>query len=362
MKRVSFMKLFIPGPVSVRKDVLDVMASSIISHRTSDASLLQKNISEKLQKLWNTDNAILLSTSSGSGLMEGAIRSLTKKRAAVFSSGVFGRRWHDMARFNNVACDIFENEWGKTVDPLRIREVLKTGKYDVFTITHNETSTGVMNPIYEVGEVAKDFPDILFLADTVSSSAGVKIDVSKCGADLVLTSSQKCLGLPPGFSMCCVSQKALERAKEVEFRGWYFDILALYKFTKDHDYQYPSTPSVSHMMALDYQLDYIFNKEGIENRYKRHEDMAKATRAWAKKYFDLFPAEEVCSNTITCVKNTRNVDIANLNKELEKRGMLISNGYADLKDITFRIGHMGDTSMEDMEELFYNINDILKLK
>lgn len=355
------MKLFIPGPVTVRPEVLEKMSSPVIGHRTKEASNLQRSIEEKMQKIWHTKNTVLLSTSSGSGLMEGAVRSLTKRRCAVFSSGVFGRRWYDMCRFNNVAADMYENKWGETVDVEQVREVLKTGKYDTITVTHNETSTGVMNPISEIGEVVKEFPDVVYLVDTVSSTAGVDINVDKIGADLVLTSSQKCIGLPPGFSICAMSEKVVERAKTVENRGWYLDLLALYNFSKEHDHQYPTTPSVSHMLALDYQLDYILNVEGLENRIKRHKEMADYTRAWAKKHFDLFAREEVCSNTVTCVKNTRNINVPKVNEELAKRGMIFANGYADLKDITFRIGHMGDTTLEDMKELFGNIEDILGL-
>ena len=161
-------KLFIPGPVDVREDVLLKMATPQISHRGKEASALQRSISEKLKKVMYTENEILLSTSSGSGLMEGAIRSCTRKRAAVFSVGAFGDRWYKMAQGNNVPADIFKSELGKPTTPEMVEEALATGKYDLITITHNETSTAIMNPVEEIAAVIKKYPDVIFCMDAVS--------------------------------------------------------------------------------------------------------------------------------------------------------------------------------------------------
>jgi len=281
-------KLFIPGPVEVRDDVLQKMATPMIGHRTKDASALQRRITEKLQKLMYTGNMILLSTSSGSGLMEGAVRSCTVKRAAVFSVGAFGDRWYKMAVSNNVPADLFPSEPGKPTTPEMVDKALATGKYDLITITHNETSTGVMNPVEEIAEVMKKYPEVVWCMDTVSSLGGVKIEVDKLGVDICITSTQKCLGLPPGMAICSFSEKAREAAKKVQFRGTYLDLLELYEYIIKKDYQYPSTPSLSHMFALDYQLDRIF-EEGLENRFARHLEMAGIVRAWAKEKFALFP-------------------------------------------------------------------------
>ena len=354
-------KLFIPGPVDVREDVLSKMSLPQISHRTKDASDLQRRISEKMQRVWKTEEQILLSTSSGSGLMEGAIRSCTAKRAAVFSIGAFGKRWYEMGIANGVEADLFESKMGEATDSKAIDQALKSGKYDLITITHNETSTGIANPIEEIAEVIKKYPDVVFCVDMVSSAVGHEVKLDELGIDIAITSSQKCLGLPAGLSICSFSKKAIERAKMVKNRGYYLDLLKLYNYIVKKDYQYPSTPSLPHMFALDYQLDYILNIEGLENRYKRHLDMAEMVRAWAREKFDLLGDERYLSRTVTAISNTRNIDVSELNNELKKRGMMISNGYGDLKDKTFRIAHMGDTQIHDIEELLKNINDILKI-
>ncbi|MDD4550232.1 MAG: alanine--glyoxylate aminotransferase family protein [Syntrophomonadaceae bacterium] len=353
-------KLFIPGPVDVKPEVLEKMATPMMGHRTKDASALQRRISDKLRTLLYTNEEILLSTSSGSGLMEGAVRSCTLKRAAVFAVGAFGKRWFEMAQSNNVPADLFEVEWGQPTTPQQVDEVLSTGKYDLITITHNETSTGIMNPVEEIAEVMKKYPDVVYCLDAVSSAAGTKIEVDKIGVDICITSTQKSLGLPPGLAICTFSKKAIERAKQVPNRGFYFDLLKLYEYIQKKDYQYPSTPSLSHMFALDYQLDLIM-EEGMDNRFNRHIEMAEYVRDWARKNFAIFGKEKYLSNTLTTITNTKDISVADLNKKLGERGFQISNGYGKVKDKTFRIAHMADHKLDEVKELLTNIDDILGL-
>lgn len=353
-------KLFIPGPVEVRSDVLEKMATPMIGHRSKNASELQHRISDKIRQVFYTQEEILLSTSSGSGLMEGAVRSCTLKRAAVFSVGAFGKRWFEMAQANNVPADLFEVDWGQATTPQMVEEVLSTGKYDLMTITHNETSTGLMNPVKEIAAVAKKYPEVVYCLDAVSSMGGTKIEVDQLGVDICITSTQKSLGLPPGLAICSMSGKAVERAQQVPHRGYYLDLLALYDYIQKKDYQYPSTPSLSHMFALDYQLDLIL-KEGLDNRFRRHQEMADYVRDWGRHNFGLFADERYLSNTVTTFNNSRGIDVAALNQELGRRGFQISNGYGKLKDQTFRIAHMAECTLEEIKELIAHIDDILKL-
>ncbi|MEI6131907.1 MAG: alanine--glyoxylate aminotransferase family protein [Bacillota bacterium] len=353
-------RLFIPGPVEVRNDVLEKMSTPMIGHRSKDASNLQRSISEKMQKLMYTENAILLSTSSGSGLMEGAVRSCTTKRAAVFSIGAFGDRWYKMAVANGVPADKISSELGSPTTPQMVDEALATGKYDLITITHNETATGVTNPTDEIAEVMKKYPDVVWCLDAVSSLGGTKIEVDKLGVDICIASTQKCLGLPPGMAVCSFSPKAIEASKKVPNRGLYFDLLEIYEYILKKDFQYPSTPSLSHMYALDFQLDRILD-EGLDNRFERHTVMANRVREWAKQHFELLADEKYASNTVTCIKNTISFDVSALNKALGEKGCVISNGYGALKDLTFRIAHMADTSLEEINSLLADIDDILKL-
>ncbi|MCK5761657.1 MAG: alanine--glyoxylate aminotransferase family protein [Candidatus Izimaplasma sp.] len=354
------LQLFIPGPVNVEPDVLEKMATVQIAHRSKTATELQKRISKNLQILMSTEDTIILSTSSGSGIMEMAIKSCTKKRAAVFSVGAFGDRWYDMAVTNHVPADKFKSEPGMPTTVQMVEDALETGLYDVVTVTHNETSSGLMNHVYEIGQVIKRYPDVLFLVDAVSSLGGAKVEVDKSNIDICITSTQKCLGLPPGLSIASVSERAYERAKTVEFRGFYLDLVNVVNRVKKN-YQYPSTPSTPHMWALDYKLDKIINVEGLENRFKRHENLSLIVREWAEKHFELFAKDGYRSHTVTTIMNTRGFDIENLNNELTKRGFLISNGYGSLKNKAFRIAHMADRQEKELLQLLKEIEDIWNL-
>lgn len=353
-------KLFIPGPVEVKPEVLTKMATPMIGHRGSGASALQRSISEKLQQVFTTSAAILLSTSSGTGLMEGAVRSCTAARAACFSVGAFGKRWYEIAQNNGVPADCFEVPWGQANTAEQLETALSSGKYDLMTITHNETSTGVMNPLGELSSLWKRYPEVVVCVDAVSSMGGTYIPVDDWGIDICITSSQKALGLPPGLAMCSFSPKAIARAGQVEHRGFYFDLLALYDYIQSKDFQYPSTPSLSHMFALDYQLDCIL-QEGLEQRYARHREMAAVVRAWAREHFALFAEEKYLSDTLTTITNTRNVDVSALNQALGQRGWQISNGYGKMKDKTFRIAHMADATVGEIRALLADMDDVLGL-
>lgn len=331
-----------------------------MGHRSKEASALQRSISDKLRQLFYTQNEIIVSTSSGSGLMEGAIRSCTSRRAAVFSIGAFGDRWFKMAQANGVPSDIFKSELGQITTPEMVDQALATGQYDLVAITHNETATGVTNPCDEIAEVIKKYPNVIWCLDAVSSAGGMKIEVDKLGIDICITSGQKALAVPPGIAVCTMSSKAYERTAQVPNRGLYFDLKELYDFVQQKDHQYPSTPTISHMYALDFQLDRIL-AEGLENRWARHAEMADYCRAWAREYFDLFSDKAHLSNTLTVIANTRGISVSELNKKLGERNKEISNGYGSLKEKCFRIAHMGELTLDDIKEVTSDIEDILGL-
>ena len=358
---MEFKKLFIPGPTQVHPDVLAKMATPMIGHRSADASELQRNITTKMQKLMYTQNKIVLSTSSGTGLMEGAIRGSTLKKAIVFSVGSFGKRWWELANLNGVEADLHEETPGDPTMPETVNNYLKTGKHDTVAITHNETSSGIMNPIESLSEVITRYPDVVWMLDTVSSLGGVKIEVDRLGIDICITSSQKALALPPGMAIASVSDKAIERFDKVGSKGWYLDFKTMIRFIKEKDFQYHCTPSLSHMFALDFQLDRI-EKEGLENRFIRHIEMGEYMVNWGSHFFEMFCKPGFESMTASCIKNTRKIDVPQLNRDLGKKGMIIANGYGPLKDKTFRIAHMGELTLKDMEELTSNMEEILSLK
>lgn len=350
-------KLFIPGPVEVHPDILEAMTFPMIAHRGKDYEALHKNVKDKLQRLLFVDKNVFISTSSSTGVMEGGARCLIEKKGLCMACGAFSERWYEIAIGNGKDTDLVAVEWGNGIHPEMVDKQLSTGKYDAMLIVHNETSTGVMNPLEEISKVMKKYPDVMFLVDCVSSMAGVKIEPAKWGIDLCLAGVQKAFGLPPGIAVMYVSDRALEKAKNIKNRGFYFDLVKFKSY--DDKNQTPETPSISHIAALDCQLERMF-KKGIENVFRETEEKAKFVRAWARKSFDLFPEKGFESVTLTSVKNTLGIDVADLNKYLATKGMVISDGYGKVKGKSFRIAHMADITVEDLKTVTGHIDDYLK--
>jgi len=352
-------KLFIPGPTEVRQDILDAQAKPLIGHRMKSFTELYTGIISKLKELLQTKNFVTVLTASGTAFMEGAIRNCVNKDVLCCVNGAFSERWFKIAQKCDRNPDAITLDWGKAIKPEMIEEKLKSKKYEAVTVVQNETSTGVRAPIEEIAKVMKNYPDILLFVDTVSSLMGDKIEIDELGIDICLASTQKAFALPPGLAVCSISDKALKKAETVKGRGHYCDFVGIKDYF-DKKGQTPSTPAVTLMYALDNQLDKI-KAEGMDNRYKRHVEMAHYVQDWAKKNFSLFAEPGYESVTVTCINNTKKISVADLNTELGKRGFAISNGYGKLKEQTFRIAHMGDLTLDEIKELIDNINEILKI-
>jgi aspartate aminotransferase-like enzyme len=280
------------------------------------------------------------------------------KKVLACINGAFADRWYDVAVSNGKDVEKLAFEWDEPINPDRVAATVKNGGFEALTIVHNETSTGMQNPVKEVADAVRTVvPDTLILVDAVSSLGGAKIETDAWGLDMVLTSSQKALALPPGLALAAVSDRALEKAENVENRGWYFDLLRLEKHRmKDST---PATPPMSLIFAFDRQLDRIL-AEDIENRFTRHSAMAKHVHEWAEAQgLSMYAPEGFRSQTVTTIKNDRGIDISDLNIFLKQRGMRLANGYGPLKNITFRIAHMGETQMNDLEELFAAMEEYL---
>ncbi len=344
-------KLFIPGPTEVRAEIREAQTKPMIGHRGSAFTDLFARTQKKLREIFYTSSRVYVSTSSGTGLWEAASRNAVRDGRKVLHvvNGAFSERWAYTSRANGKQVVPIELEWGRVVRGEMIREALKGGGFDAVAIVHNETSTGAMSPLEEIAAVMKEFPDVLFLVDAVSSAAGIKIEVDRLGIDMLIASSQKAFGLPPGLAFGPTSDRVLARAREIPYRGYYFDLLSLEKSLVKNET--PTTPAVSLLFALDRQLDDML-AEGLEARFNRHIEIAKLTQKWVQENgFELFPEPGFSSYTVTTVKNTRGIDVAGLNSYLKGRGMQISNGYSQLKDRTVRIAHMGDTTCAEMQDL-----------
>jgi|SRR5271157_1472236 len=345
------LKLFTPGPVWVPERVLKELAKPNDTHRSKFIEDLTKSIKEGLKQVMSTNNDVLLFTSSGSGVMEACMRNLVAdgEKAVVFSCGPFGDRWYKMGIANGKDVDLVKIPNGQGFTPEMVEDALAKDNYKMVAFTHNETSCGVTNPIYEIAPVIKKTGALLCL-DCVSSLGGIQVEVDALGIDVCLTSSQKCFAVPPGLAMAAVSDAAYEKAKTVPNRGLYFDFLDMKE--KGDQNQSPSTPPIPQMRALDVQLTYILEEEGLPARYARHAEMGRLVREWAaSEGLEMFSQEGFHSNTVSCVANNLELDLDGLTQGLQKKGFKIVNGYQEMKGKNFRIAHMGELTPEDTKEM-----------
>lgn len=350
-------RLFIPGPTDVHPDVLAAQNQLMIGHRSKDFEELFARIQPKLRQVFFAHSRVYISTSSGTGLQEAAIRNCVARRVLCCVNGSFSERWFDVAVANGKEVTRLDAEWGRAIKPAAIETALAKDDFDAITIVHNETSTGVASPIKEIAAMLHErYPDVTLMVDAVSSLGGDKLDFDSWGLDVLLTSSQKCLAVPPGLSFAAVSDRALAKAQTIPKRGLYFDFVDLEKYLIKN--QTPSTPAISLIWALDAALDRIL-AEGLDARFDRHARVADRVRAWATEQFDLFAEEGYRSQTVTCVTNTRSVDVRSLNTFLKSKGMQISDGYGKLKRSTFRIAHMGEIRTDDVDELLALIDHFM---
>jgi predicted phosphoserine aminotransferase len=357
-------RLFIPGPTDVLPDVLEAQYAPMIGHRSDEFEGLFAKCQAQLKRLFETDNRVYIVAASGSGLQEAAVRNCVAGRVLNFVNGAFSQRWHDVALGCDKQAVRVDVEWNTAVKPQTVADALqralRDGPVDAITVVHNETSTGVMSPVQEIAAAVRGIsPETLVLVDAVSSFAGTRTPVDEWRIDVLLTSSQKALALPPGLSFCSASDRVLQRARHIKGRGWYFDFLNLEKSLKKNTT--PATPAISLMRALSVQLDHIF-AEGLEQRYARHMRLAQATQQWAESQgFALMAEAGYRSPTVTTVTNTKRIDVEALNSYLANEQMELSNGYGIYKDKAFRIAHMGEVQDSDLAHLLAAIERYLAL-
>jgi len=346
--------------VKVNDDVLQQLARPTLGHRGKEYSQLHGETVDMLKKILFTNQNVFLSTSSASGIWEAAIRNCVGLDETVLCTccGAFSDKWADVARSCGRNVDELKVEWGQATTPEMIGKKLASGNYAAVTLVYSETSTGLMNPVYQISEMMKQkYPDVLVLVDAVSAMVGLPLHFDDLGWDVVLASVQKAFAIPPGFAVAAVSKRALEKSKSVPGRGYYFDFQAFAKSAEKN--QTPTTPSIPHVMALHYQCKKLL-QEGMENVWQRHKEMGDYVRLWTKANFDIFCEERYASNTLTTVKNTRGINVADVISAVQKKhNTLFGNGYGKLKDQTFRIAHMGDITLDDIKELLAWIDEEL---
>lgn len=341
--------------MNVEPEVLQAMTKPMITHRTKEYKQLHGSILEKMYKMLDTDMEMYMVGGSASVFLEGAIRNGVSKKVLGMTNGSFGDRWLEISRLNGKDVKDIRVPWGKAMRAQHLEGQVDKDIEAVHFVS-NESSTGVFSPVIEIADEVRRQSDALVFVDGVTSVAGMDLDLKRADVDALVFGTQKALALPPGLAIMAVSDRLLKKSEKVESRGFYTD---LKKLKKNNDENYAlTTPPVSLMYALDFQLERIM-KEGMPQRYRRHQEMGDMVRSWADKRNGIFPEEGFRSNTIGVV-NRGDIDFTDFHAKLKERGYEISNGYGEVKEKTFRIGHMGDITPKRLAELLNEMDMILE--
>ncbi len=340
-------KFFVPGPTWVRPEILAEMCRPMIGHRSNEFRSLFRKCVNGLKTLFGTTQHAFIGTSSGTALLEASLLNCVPRRVLVTTCGAFSERWFQIAQQLGLEADQLEHEWGEPVSPERLANHLSSRRqhYDAVTLTHNETSTGVMNDVEALARVVREeSSDTLVLVDAVSSLGGAPLFFDEWDLDVCIASSQKGIALPPGLTVFAVSDRAMTLAEKKPYRCFYLDFM---KFRSEAENDgAPYTPSIPHFFALTKQLDYILRTETLEARWKRHREMREITLRRTAAYAAPFCPGDAASVTVSALR-PRMAPKALLDAMMAK-GYTLGGGYGRLKESTFRIGHMGDISIESL--------------
>ena len=355
--------LMIPGPVEVHPRVLRAMSKPIYGHRTGEFRDLLNEVVNMLKPIFGTKNDIIILTGSGTLAMEAAVRTFVWEGKKVLSlvNGKFGERFSEIAKTTGAKVRVLEIPWGKAIKPEDVENALSKEKdVDVVTITHNETSTGVLNPLEEIAKVVKDFGAFL-IVDGITSVGGDYVFLDKWKLDVVVAGSQKCLGIPPGLSFVALGNEALEMLEEgnVSDRAYYSNLKIYYDAWKKKG-DLPFTGAVSLIYAL-YESLKMIHEEGLENRIRRHRLSAKVLREGLKAMgLRIFAEEGYESNTVTSVLYPNGISDNDFRKKLRDYGILVAAGQEHLKGKIFRLSTMNLVGIREILTTLSVIELVLK--
>jgi aspartate aminotransferase-like enzyme len=322
----------------------------MINHRGREFMSILERVTRRLKEFFLTQNDVFILTTSGTGAMETAVVNTLSPgdRVLVISIGAFGDRFANIAEAYGAEVSRLDYEWGKAADPEDVRRARAADPaIKAVLVTHNETSTGVTNPLEDIARVVREF-DKLLLVDAVSSLSAIPVRTDDWGLDFVATGSQKGWMVPPALAMVSLSPRAWEAHAQAKMPRYYFDITAAKSYLERG--QTPWTPAVSVFYGLDLALD-MMAQEGLENIFARHRRLGQFTRDGVKALgLKLFADERFASDTVTAVKVPEGVDGKTLNRLCEDEyDLIIAGGQAKLAGKIFRIGHLGFVSEEDVK-------------
>jgi aspartate aminotransferase-like enzyme len=349
--------LFLPGPTEVDAELRQVLSRPLVGHRSQGFVQLVQTVCGQLQPLFRTAGPAVFESCPATALMEAMVRNLVRPDGTSLHlvCGAFSDRWQKIAADSGRRTDALTVPWGHahTADALR-QKLLTSPPFDAVMITHNETSTGVIEPLAELAAVVREVsPETLVVADVVSSLAGAPVEFDAWGLDAAFAGTQKCLALPPGLTVYALSPRALGRAATIPGRGFLLDFARAVPETIAG--KTVATPCIPLVYALHAQLDRIL-AAGMAARWSRHVVMQHETLAWAQQWQVQPFVEQAAwrSPTVSCLRASGR-DVKAMAEKASAAGFKIDQGYGELKGATFRIGHFGDHTVERLQRLLRSL-------
>jgi aspartate aminotransferase-like enzyme len=354
-------QLRIPGPAPLPERVVRAASKPMIDHRGPEFAALLNDILAGVKRVYETQNDVILLSSSGSGGLESAVANLVSPGDKVVCcvSGNFGERFAGMAGAYGAEVVRLEAEWGEPIEPADLAAVLDAHPdAGVVFVTHNETSTTVANPLEDLARVVRRY-DRISAVDGVSSVASMPIEVDRIGVDVAVGASQKGWMAPPGLSFVSVSERAWGQSRRARAPRFYFDWAMLKKSHEEGST--PFTPAISVCYALQEGLR-LLEEEGIENVYARHRRLADATAAGLQAMgFPLFAAEGYRSPVVTGALPMPGLDVNAYRKRLRERyGLVIGGGQGKMTGKMFRVGHLGFITDGDLVQILWAMERALE--
>jgi aspartate aminotransferase-like enzyme len=352
------LKLFTVGPVACYPQVLEAMGKQMVSHRSEEYKTLHVETVEMLQRFLETKNEIFLFSSTGSGFMEASVRNCVTKKILCCICGSFGKRYAEVATANGKQVETLEVPLGDPITTdLLDKKLSETPDVEAVSITHNETSVGLLNPLENLSKVVKKHGKLLFV-DAVSSMGGTEIKVDKWGLDVCFSSSQKCFGVPPGLGIGSVSADALKKSEGAENKGWYFDFKVWEKYQKKQGT--PMTSVVPQIAGLNRILTVIEKNGGKTAFFDLYAERNRRIRDGIKKLnLSMFPKSGYESLTVNCVKSPSAIDGLEVYERMRMEGFELAEGYGTIKNSTFRIGNMGYIESRDIDTMLEALARVL---
>lgn len=349
---------FLPGPVWVEDEVRQALAEPVINHRSPEFGECYREVTEGLKALFRTERDVMVITGSATLAMEAMVRSNVKRRVLNLTNGAFSERFYEIAKLNGIEAETLAFPWGEAVDPEKVVQRLHQGEFDAITLTHCETSTGVLNPIEDVARAVRAESEALILVDAVSSLGGAPLEMDAWGLDCVVTGAQKAMALPPGLSFVSFSARAEERMSSVPQRGFYTDLL---RYLQKHRAGGTiTTAAVSLFWALRFQLRRMLD-QGVEQRWQAHQVLQKQVLQWASNHgFRVMAPPAHRSPTVTCLGTPEGRSATQLVKDMGEQGWTLGSGYGSWKSSTFRIGHMAAVRPTDLKALLAEIQTYIE--